>query len=207
MSSKKTILSLCDYSGNWSKPYKDNGYDVIQVDILHGSDIRLWPTEPSSKPRLSSEMNDIRDYDIYGVLAAPPCTVFANSGAKHKRSDEAMMEGLELISACMRIIHAVSPTFWCLENPVGKLVKYLGDYKYTFNPYDFGGWNPNPDHYDKSSKKTCLWGDFNIPSKKKIKSLGYNWGWKNKGGKSEATKTARSHTPIGFSLAFYEANK
>jgi len=35
----KTILSLFDYTGNWSKPYRDNGYNVIQVDIKLGMDI------------------------------------------------------------------------------------------------------------------------------------------------------------------------
>lgn len=40
--STKTILSLCDNSGVWSKPYKDAGYNVIQVDIQHGRDARLF---------------------------------------------------------------------------------------------------------------------------------------------------------------------
>ena len=31
----KTILSLFDYSGNWPKYYRENGYEVIQVDIKH----------------------------------------------------------------------------------------------------------------------------------------------------------------------------
>lgn len=35
----KTILSLFDYSGHWSKPYKDAGYDVYQCDIKLGIDI------------------------------------------------------------------------------------------------------------------------------------------------------------------------
>jgi hypothetical protein len=35
------ILSLCDYTGEWSKPYRDNGYDVVQVDLAHGQDVRL----------------------------------------------------------------------------------------------------------------------------------------------------------------------
>ena len=30
---KNIILSLFDLTGNWSKPYKDNGYEVIQITI------------------------------------------------------------------------------------------------------------------------------------------------------------------------------
>lgn len=61
------ILSLCDYSGVWSKPYEDDAYDVVRVDLKHGGDVRLL--EHPGRP-------------IHGVLAAPPCTVFANAGGQ-----------------------------------------------------------------------------------------------------------------------------
>lgn len=32
----RKILSLCDYSGSWSQPYRDAGYEVIQVDLQWG---------------------------------------------------------------------------------------------------------------------------------------------------------------------------
>jgi len=35
----KTILSLFDYSGNWSFFYKKAGYNVIRQDIKLGQDI------------------------------------------------------------------------------------------------------------------------------------------------------------------------
>jgi hypothetical protein len=56
----QTILSLCDYSGIWSKPYKDAGYYVIQIDIKHGDDVRLFPYPG----------------EVYGILAAPPVYSF-----------------------------------------------------------------------------------------------------------------------------------
>lgn len=58
------ILSLCDYSGTWSKPYRDAGYDVIQIDLQRGGqDVRLLQ----------------REKDVHGILAAPPCTCFARA--------------------------------------------------------------------------------------------------------------------------------
>ena len=36
-----TILSLCDFTGEWSRPYREAGYDVRQVDIKHDDDVRL----------------------------------------------------------------------------------------------------------------------------------------------------------------------
>ena len=39
---QRTIISLCDFSGNWSKPYRDAGYNVVQVDLKHGNDVRMF---------------------------------------------------------------------------------------------------------------------------------------------------------------------
>jgi hypothetical protein len=36
------ILSLCDRTGNWSRPYEEDGYDVIRVDLEDGQDVRLF---------------------------------------------------------------------------------------------------------------------------------------------------------------------
>jgi hypothetical protein len=60
---------------------------------------------------------------------------------------------------------------------------------------------------NRYTKKTCLWGKFNMP--KKLMSL-HPEATENPiislGGKSERTKTLRSMTPAGFAKAFYEAN-
>ena len=55
----KVILDLCGGTGSWSKPYKDNGYDV-RVITLPDYDVTTF--EPPK--------------DVYGILAAPPCTMF-----------------------------------------------------------------------------------------------------------------------------------
>jgi hypothetical protein len=184
----KTILSLCDYTGNWAKPYADAGYKTILVDLKYGQDVRLL-----EKPQ----------EEIYGILAAPPCTVFSAAGARWKRTNEEMIEGLSIVDACLRIILACKPKFWALENPVGKLVRYLGKPTMYFQPYDYG---------DAYPKKTCLWGEFKIPVKTPVKPKGVRAGqpseWYSKvGGKSEKTKAYRSMTPMGFANAFYKANQ
>lgn len=115
----RKILSLCDYSGEWSRPYREAGYDVIQVDIqTDGRDVRLLQ----------------RERDVHGILAAPPCTCFASSGAWVKRSDADMIDALSVVDACIRIAWSCSPVWWALENPVGKLVRYLGKLHETTSP-------------------------------------------------------------------------
>ncbi len=186
----KTIISLCDYSGNWAKPYKDNGFDVIQVELLLDQDIRLF--------------KKIKD-DVYGILAAPPCTEFAGSGARwwKNKNPQLLFDNIALVDACFRIIVVHNPKFWVLENPVGRLVHWIGKPKYIFNPCDYG---------DAYTKKTCLWGKFNIPKKnpvdpkfivmpngKRMSALHYF-------GSPKTRSTKRGITPMGFAKAFYEAN-
>lgn len=205
----KTILSLFDHSGRWSDPYKNNGYEVIKVDIKDGKDCLLFPSSMSDTPRFPRDFNDIRNLDIYGILAAPPCTVFSGSGACRARSDDQMRQGLSLVDCCFRIVWATKPKFWAIENPVGKLVKFIGDYQFKFDPYEFAGWSDDPDE-DRYTKKTCLWGSFNVPEKKPIDPIKVceQGSWIQKlGGKSDRTKELRSITPKGFSLAFYESNQ
>ena len=180
-----TILSLCDYSGTWSKPYRDAGYDVIQVDLKHGHDIRDFKVLP---------------HPVRGILAAPPCTEFSVSGNrfwKEKDEDGRTAAALQLVDACMRIIVAHSPQWWVLENPVGRLKHWIGPAKMYFNPCDYG---------DPYTKKTGLWGHFSPPTMHKVEATLGNSPITGLGGKSERTKELRSITPPGFAQAFFEAN-
>ncbi len=176
----QTILSLCDGLGSWSQPYVDADYDVMRVDLSKGGDVRLLklPARP-----------------VWGVLAAPPCTVFAGSGNRWERSVEETLEGLSVVDACLRIIYATKPKWWALENPVGKLVHYLGPPRMTFDPNDYG---------DDYTKRTCLWGEFTEPKRTPVPATA---GSKmHLMGPSPERQALRSATPEGFARAFYEAN-
>ena len=188
---QKIILDLCGGTGAWSKPYQNNGYDVRNI-TLPEFDVRLFK-KPKEK--------------IYGILAAPPCTHFAGSGARwwKEKGNEKLIEGLSIVDACLRIIIVCKPKFWALENPVGRLVHYLGKPKIYFNPCDYG---------DPYTKKTALWGEFNIPKKDPVLAVkgcepihqpvlnGKKVGWN-----TEECRKIRSITPLGFAQAFFEANQ
>ena len=175
----RLILDLCGGTGSWSKPYAEAGYIVDVVDLPR--DVRLLTLPPDP---------------IHGILAAPPCTVFASSGARWPRSDDDMREGLSIVDACLRLIKASRPRWWALENPVGKLARYLGPPRFYFDPCDYG---------DPWTKRTCLWGEFKEPDQVPVEATEF-WGWRKLGGKSERTKRLRSMTPPGFARAFFEAN-
>lgn len=184
--SDKIILDLCGGTGAWSKPYKDNGYDVRLV-TLPEYDVRNYRTMER----------------IYGILAAPVCTDFASSGARwwlQKDGNVALIEiaDLDIVLGCLRIIqeHKDELVFWALENPVGRLRRYLGKPRLYFDPCDYG---------DTYTKKTCLWGKFNKPEKHPVEPVGKNPIWYEPPG--ELRQMKRSITPPGFAKAFYEANK
>lgn len=96
----------------------------------------------------------------------------------------------------MRIILISNPKFWCLENPIGRLVNYLGKPKMYFHPYEYG---------DPYTKKTCLWGQFNIPKKHLVEPVKKSPIYYMP--PSEQRTMLRSITPPGFAKAFFLANK
>lgn len=148
-----------------------------------------------------------------GVCAAfslpPPCTVFANSGNRWVRTDEELAEALALVDACLRCVAVCNPVWWALENPVGKLKRWLGPPRLRFDPCDYG---------DPWTKRTCLWGNFAIPAPLFVTTTSV---LPTEGSKmhllpgvsprdspevAAKKRAARSATPLGFAKAFFEAN-
>jgi len=171
----KIILDLCGGTGAWSKPYKEAGYDVRLV-TLPKYDVRSY--EPPE--------------NVYGILMAPPCTVFSLAGNRWKRTKEEIQKALSVVYACLKIKDNCKPVFWCLENPVGKLVNYIGKPAMYFHPYEYG------DHY---TKKTALWGKFNHPPKQPTWHIGSSMHLYVR------DPVERAITPSGFARAFFEANR
>ena len=185
------ILDLCGGTGSWSKPYRDAGYKVIIVDPQE------WlPNDPGTGDvRLFEHLGKRRR--VWGVLCAPPCTDLSSSGARWwaEKGEAALLSALSVADACTRIVLLHRPQWWALENPVGRLTRYYGPPTYRFNPCDHG---------DPYTKKTLLWGEFNIPKRTPVKPT--------EGSKmhlmspSPERARLRSATPPGFAQAFFKAN-
>lgn len=135
---------------------------------------------------------------VYGILAAPPCDHFAVSGARwwHDKGQAPLLEGLAIVDACIRIIYLHRPEFWALENPVGRLIHYLGKPVMSFNPCDYG---------DPYTKKTLLWGRFNKPTTYPVEPTRGSMMHRLPPGPRR--KELRSITPPGFATAFFLANQ
>lgn len=202
-----TILSLCDYSGSWSKPYADAGYQVVMVDLKHKPGVQ----------RVSDNVLrvgcDVTKYQIvprpYAVLAAPPCTCFCRPGARWwKRQDERgeTARDAEVMRACLRLCKTAT-AWWALENPPGRhqrIVPELGPPAWQYQPFEYG---------DPWGKQTYIWGTAQKPpvvnpvepeptrrtpngrTQGRIAFMSSSW------------KAQREQTPGGFARAFAEANR
>jgi len=204
----KIILDLQGGTGAWSRKYKEAGYDVINV-TLPDYDILKTEIRPQYKYNIifrGVKVESLRSNDVYGILAAPVCTMFSLARTRAKIPRDFRL-GMELVIACLNIIwecrYKNKLAFWCLENPMGYLRQFLGKPVFTFDPCDFG---------DPYTKKTDLWGYFNIPLKDPGKTAMNYW---KKYGKlpsinnitSSKQSDKRAITPSGFAKAFFEANK
>lgn len=190
---QRIILDLCGGTGAWSKPYVQAGYDVRNIS-LPDYDVRTY------KP----------PKEVYGILAAPPCTMFSLARTRAKTPRD-FRQGMKCVQSCLRIIwecrYFASVTFWCLENPMGYLRQFLGLPVFSFDPCDFG---------DRYTKRTDLWGYFNTPKKNPTMLLDFEiekcrQNTRDLPSISDLTgskqKAKRAITPSGFAWAFFEANR
>lgn len=225
---KKIILDLCGGTGSWSKPYKENGYDV-RVVTLPDYDVTKTVFEKDSIEFRGVKMMRVAKKDVYGILSAPPCTMFSiarnDTTAKERRD---MRKGMEVVQACLKVIHEClydnyrvgkGLQFWTLENPAsGYLKRFLGNPPFVFDPSEYG---------DEHTKKTAIWGMFKEPKKttkaitlkgdennyvKSVEKYFSKYEHLIPQGYREKTKLSkrtivRSITPQGFAKAFFKANK
>ena len=197
----KVVLSLFDLTGSWSRPWAEAGYEVYTFDIQ--DDEFMGDINNFSTAFFKDNFSDFEGKEVYAILAATPCTDFASSGARHfaaKDADGRTYASVQLVKQTLATIEYFKPQIWAIENPVGRIGNMTGlpEWRLAFDPYHLG---------EDYTKKTILWGRFNgdlpiAPTEPTAGSKMHN----KYGGKSLATKNARSETPEGFAYAFFEAN-
>jgi hypothetical protein len=211
----KIVFSLFDRTGVWSQPWADAGYTVLQYDIEHGDDLMdFFP--------IADIMNAVeKGYEIFGVLAAPPCTTMTSSGARWWKqrfdvANEPDMErmwgakalqsfdspheyNVQLVENTSLFVELAAPTgFYAVENPRGRIAEYFHEGEVlaptmVFNPHNYG---------DPYTKETRLWGEFDtdLPTANVEPTLG------SLIHKMSSGDPSRSVTPEGFAYAFFMAN-
>ena len=140
--SKMRMLELFSGSGNMARAFRNENYKTLEIDILHGIDIRTL-----TPGMVIEELGGSPDV----IWASPPCTQFSMASVGHHWKDRMPPKDTELVAHTLRLIMQLQPKRWYIENPVGmmrtlNILKYLPRKTLTFCQYG-----------DRAMKPTDVW--------------------------------------------------
>lgn len=137
------VLVACEFSGVVRRAFRAMGHEAWSCDLLPAEDLLV--TEGGAPHHIHGDVRDIIASGWDMMIAHPPCTHLAVSGARHfaqKRNQQWMALGF-----VWRLLFSSIPRV-CLENPVGIISSRIRKPDQIIQPYQFG---------EDASKKTCLW--------------------------------------------------
>lgn len=221
---ERLVVSIGDYSGAWSAPWRAAGYVTLRVDpkLTNGDQLEELdaPIGCTAQEFVCQGARLLRRGDrVDGILMAPPCTDFSVSGAQYwpaKDADGRTEAALDIVDACLGLVDTLRPRWWMLENPVGRLPRLrpgLGKPRCYVQPHEFAHLSDDPEA-ERYTKRTGLWGSFNVEALLAQRGeltpirVCKQGSWLQRlGGKSERTKTLRSMTPSGLARATFNATQ
>ena len=132
------VLIACEYSGTVRDSFIAMGHEVMSCDLL--------PTDKPG-PHYQGDVFDIINDGWDLMIAHPPCTHLAVSGARHfaeKRADGRQQDGIDFF---MALANAVIPKI-CIENPVCIMSTIWRKPDQIIQPWQYG---------HGETKSTCFW--------------------------------------------------
>lgn len=130
------VLVACEFSGIVRDAFSKQGHDAWSCDLL--------PSETTG-PHYVGNVLDIvgRGWDL--MIAHPPCTHLASSGARwFKDKQQEQREALQFVEV---LLNALIPRI-ALENPIGVISTQIRKPDQIIQPWQFG---------HGETKATCLW--------------------------------------------------
>jgi hypothetical protein len=130
------VLVACEYSGVVRDAFNAKGHYAVSCDLLPGETFGYHH---------QGDVREILHYDWDLMIAHPPCTHLAVSGARwfHEKREE-QQEALDFV---YQLINAPIPKI-CIENPVSIISSVIRKPDQIIQPWMFG---------HDASKSTCLW--------------------------------------------------
>lgn len=130
------VLIACEYSGTVREAFRNRGHYALSCDLL-----------PTDRPgeHYQGDVRDVLNDDWDLMIAHPPCTHLAVSGArwfKHKVREQA--EALDFV----RLLLGANIPRIALENPVSIISSRIRKPDQVIQPWMFG---------HGETKATCLW--------------------------------------------------
>ena len=130
------ILIACEYSGSVRDAFIRGGHDAMSCDLL--------PTDAPGPHYQGDVMNVLND-DWDMMVAHPPCTHLAVSGARWFKDKQA--EQADALAFVRQLLDAPIPRI-ALENPVSIISSHIRKPDQIIQPWMFG---------HEATKTTCLW--------------------------------------------------
>jgi hypothetical protein len=133
------VLVACEYSGRVRNAFAALGHEAWSCDLL--------PPEDSSAMHYQGDVRDMlrQSWDL--MIAHPPCTHLAVSGARYfaaKRASGVQQEALDFV----RLLLSADVPRIALENPVSIISTAIRKPDQIIQPWMFG---------HGETKATCLW--------------------------------------------------
>ena len=132
------VLVACEFSGTVRDAFIRGGHDAMSCD--------LEPTDVPGPHYQGNVMDIIEDnWDL--MIAHPPCTHLASSGARHfvkKIADGRQQQGIDFF---MALVNCNIPRY-AIENPIGIMSSKFRKPEQIIQPWHFG---------HNVTKSTCLW--------------------------------------------------
>jgi hypothetical protein len=133
------VLIACEYSGRVRDAFIRNGHDAVSCDLL--------PTDVPG-PHYQGSVFDLIGEGVWDLMVAhPPCTHLAVSGARHfasKKASGVQQEALDFVRA---LLDSPIPRI-ALENPISIISSRIRKPDQIIQPWQFG---------HGETKSTCLW--------------------------------------------------
>lgn len=134
------VLVACEYSATVRDAFRARGFDAWSCDLL--------PTEGDTRWHIQGDALEVVCGQAWELLIAhPPCTDLAVSGARHfaaKIADGRQQRALDFVRS---LLDAPVPRI-ALENPVSVISSKIRKPDQTIQPWQFG---------HGETKATCLW--------------------------------------------------
>ena len=130
------VLVACEFSGIVREAFSKRGHDAVSCDLLESE---------SSGKHIRGDVRDVLDDGWDLMIAHPPCTHLAVSGAKwfkHRQKEQA--EALDFVRELMDCdIPKIA-----VENPISVISSRIRKPDQIIQPWQFG---------HGETKATCLW--------------------------------------------------
>lgn len=130
------VLVACEFSATVREAFRAKGHDAWSCDLL--------PSEVTGH-HIQGDVRDVLDWDWDMLIAHPPCTHLAVSGARwFKGKEREQAEALDFVRLLLDapILHIA------LENPISVISSRIRKPDQIIQPWQFG---------HGEVKATCLW--------------------------------------------------